>query len=458
MSKPRESRFGFIDTAHVYLKAGDGGNGASSFRREKFIPYGGPDGGHGGQGGGIWFEASSNITTLAEIASHPHVTVNNASPGSSNKKDGLKSEDKTIYVPRGTVIKRDGIVIADLKLDGQRFLAARGGRGGRGNTAFKTQFNTAPRISENGEPGDKFEADLELSVLADVGLVGFPNAGKSTLLSVISAARPKVASYPFTTLNPNIGMVTHKGKSFAAADIPGLIEGAHSGKGLGDTFLKHILRTKILIHLVDPQGFPGIKPEKAVRIIEKELKEYHPKLAKKTSILAVSKGDLPEAQKVFEELTKKFKKREVFLISGVSGKGVSRLLDRVIKLLPEIKEEDLYQAGGVPEAPRAAPVVKRGLVLSRDADGVLRGSGEKVDKLIAMTNFTQPDSWDRLHKVFKLIGLDKALKKAGVVADDLVRIGGREFQWSDEALPTGKPTKFAYKYRKTSDYGDGQLR
>lgn len=437
---------GFIDTAHVYLKAGDGGHGCSSFRREKFIPYGGPDGGHGGKGGDIWFEASSNITTLAEISFHPHITVPNASPGGGNRRDGLKSEDKTIYVPRGTVIKRDGQVMADLKNDRQRFLVAKGGRGGRGNTAFKTQFNTAPRISENGEPGEKFEAELELSVLADVGLVGFPNAGKSTLLSVISAARPKVAAYPFTTLNPNIGIVSHKATNFAVADIPGLIEGAHSGKGLGDMFLKHILRTRIIIHLVDPQGFSAIKPEKAVRVIEKELKEYHPKLAKKTAVLVVTKADLPEAEQVYKALTKKFKSREIFLISAASGKGVSKLLDHVIKLLPQIKEEDMYQAADT-NLPGPKPV-KKGFIVERDTDGVVMINGPRILKMVAMTNFSQPDSWDRLRRIFKLIGLDKALKKAGVMQDDLVRVGGMEFQWSDTTAPTGRPAKFAYKYRK----------
>ncbi|MDA8132224.1 MAG: Obg family GTPase CgtA, partial [Elusimicrobia bacterium] len=310
MSKPRTSH-DFIDTAHVFLKAGKGGNGASSFRREKFIPYGGPDGGHGGRGGSIWFVASANITTLREIAFHPHITAGDAAPGGGNKRDGADGEDKTLYVPLGTVVKREGAVLADLKEDGQRFLAAQGGRGGRGNTAFKTRFNTAPKISENGEPGEEYEAWLELSVLADVGLVGFPNAGKSTLLAAISAARPKIAGYPFTTLNPNIGMVTHKGKSFAAADIPGLIEGAHEGRGLGDLFLKHVLRTKLLVHLVDPAGFGDLKPEQAVRVIEKELKNFHPLLAKKTALLAVNKSDLPGTEKVQEALQKKFRKKEI---------------------------------------------------------------------------------------------------------------------------------------------------
>lgn len=434
----------FIDTAHVYLKAGNGGNGASSFRREKYIPYGGPDGGHGGIGGSIWFVATSNVTTLREIAFHPHITAEDANPGGGNKRDGANGEDKTLYVPLGTVVKKDGVILADLKEEGQRFRAARGGRGGRGNTAFKTRFNTAPKISENGEPGEEYEAWLELSVLADVGLVGFPNAGKSTLLAAISAARPKIAGYPFTTLNPNIGMVSHKGKSFAAADIPGLIEGAHEGKGLGDTFLKHIIRTKLLVHLVDPAGFGDFKPEKAVRVIEKELKGYHPLLGKKTAILVVNKSDLPEAAAVHEALQKKFKKREIFLISAATGKGVTKLLDRIIKLLPEIKTEDLYKPESLP-----APTPKSGgFRISPDAEGTYVVTGARIEKLIAMTNFAQPDSWDRLRRIFRTIGLDKALKKAGAVEGDLVRIAHREFQWSDAAPAAGRPGKFAYKYRR----------
>lgn len=445
MTQTRSGRSAtFIDTAHVYLKAGDGGNGASSFRREKYIPYGGPDGGHGGKGGSVWFVATPNVTTLREIAFHPHITAENGSPGGGNRRDGANGEDKTLYVPLGTVVKRDGVILADLKEDGQRFCVAKGGRGGRGNTSFKTRFNTAPKISENGEPGDEFEAWLELSVLADVGLVGFPNAGKSTLLAAVSAARPKIAGYPFTTLNPNIGMVSHKGKGFAVADIPGLIEGAHEGKGLGDQFLKHVLRTKLLVHLVDPAGFGGLKPEKAVTVIEKELKGYHPLLGKKTAILAVNKSDLPEAAKVHAALQKKFKKREVFLISAATGKGVSKLLDRVIKLLPEIKTEDLYK----PESAPAPTAKSGGFRVTLSEEGVFHVTGQRVEKLIAMTNFHQPDSWDRLRRVFRVIGLDKALKKAGAVEGDLVRIGKREFQWSDATLPSGRPSKFAYKYRQ----------
>ncbi len=451
-SNPRAQRTpsGFIDTARVYLKAGDGGNGCSSFRREKYIPYGGPDGGHGGRGGSIWFEASSNITTLSEVAHHPHITASNGCPGGGNRRDGAYGEDKTVYVPCGTVVKRDDSILADLKEDGQRFMVAKGGRGGRGNTAFKTRFNTAPKISENGEPGEKFDAFLELNVLADVGLVGFPNAGKSTLLSVISAARPKIADYPFTTLNPNIGMVSHKGKNFAAADIPGLIEGAHDGKGLGDLFLKHVLRTKLLVHLVDPRGFNGMKPEKAVRVIEKELKEYHPLLAKKVSILVLNKSDLPEAKEVYATLQKKFKKKEIFLISAATGKGLAKLLDRVIKLLPTIKEEQLYKAENKAAAAEAA---SRGFEIRATEEGTYAVTGAKIEKLIAMTNFAQPDSWDRIRRIFRTIGLDKALKKAGCLPGNYVHIAGREFEWSDEKLPEGRPSKFAYKYRKFEEYG-----
>ncbi|MFA6435357.1 MAG: GTPase ObgE [Elusimicrobiales bacterium] len=447
-NQTRSERTDFIDTARVYLRAGKGGDGCASFRREKFVPYGGPNGGNGGKGGDIYFEASTNITTLHAIANHPHIRATEGGPGQSKHMSGLKGSDILLHVPCGTIVKFDGRVVADLKRHGDRFLAARGGRGGRGNTSFKTKFNTAPKISENGEPGQEFTADLELSVLADIGLVGFPNAGKSTLLSTISAAKPKIAAYPFTTLTPHLGIVSHKGKSFAAADIPGLIEGAHEGRGLGDLFLKHVLRTKLLIHLVDPAGFGKFKPVDSVAVIAKELKTYHPELAKKQRILAVSKADLPEAKKVHDALAKKYKKHPVFLISAATGAGIKGLLDYIIALLPKIKEPAVYK----PELDRDATAlhkpVREGFKISEAEDGLMEANSEALTTIIAMTNFNQPDSINRLRRIFKLIGLDKALKKAGVLPGDQIRIAGKNFEWSEHQItPPHKRSKFAYKYQ-----------
>ncbi|OGR85902.1 MAG: hypothetical protein A2021_05220, partial [Elusimicrobia bacterium GWF2_52_66] len=440
----------FIDTAKVYIRAGTGGDGCSSFRREKFVPYGGPDGGHGGRGGDVFFEVTPNVNTLTEIASHPHIFATDGSPGKGKQMEGLSGRDILVYVPCGTVVKADGKVLADLKTPGQKYLAAKGGRGGRGNVSFKTKFNTAPHISEKGEPGIKLELTLELSVLADVGFVGFPNAGKSTLLARISAARPKIDSYPFTTLNPNLGVVRHKGSSFVAADIPGLIEGAHSGRGLGDQFLKHILRTRLLIQLVDPLGFKDCTPEQSVRVIAMELKKFHPLLAKKPRLLAVTKSDLPEANKVFYALTKKFKKQKIFLISPFTGAGTQKLLDAIIRLLPRIKETELF-------APKKAPCTRlinkplpKGFIVGRSADGMFELTGEKLLKIMAMVNFAQPDSLNRLRRIFKLIGVDKALKRHGVTAGETVRIAGREFEWTEE-IQRNRPkknAKFAYKYEE----------
>jgi GTP-binding protein len=446
-------RHNFIDTAKVYLRAGKGGNGCASFRREKFVPYGGPNGGNGGKGGDIYFEATPNITTLHEIAGHPHIRAGEGGPGQSQNMSGLNGEDILVYVPLGTIIRLDGRVAADLKRPGERFLAARGGRGGRGNTAFKTKFNTAPKISENGEPGQEYPADLELSVLADVGLVGFPNAGKSTLLSVISAARPKIAAYPFTTLSPHLGIVSHKGVSFATADIPGLIEGAHEGKGLGDMFLKHILRTRLLVHLVDPAGFDKFSPEESIKVIAKELKTFHPELAKKKRIIAVSKADLPGAKKLRDALAKKYGSGRVSLISAATGFGVRGLLDDIIGLLPGIKEPAVYKPEPKPgNAALCHKPVKEGFKIATGADGLLEAGSESLTTIIAMTNFNQPDSVNRLRRIFSLIGLDKALKKAGALPGDQVRIAGKNFEWSEQRVtPPHKQSKFAYKYRDRND-------
>jgi GTP-binding protein len=454
MQKPAHSeKENFIDTARVYLRAGKGGDGCASFRREKFVPYGGPNGGNGGKGGDIYFEASANITTLHEIASHPHVRAEEGGPGRSKNMSGLKGADMLLYVPCGTIIKIEGRIAADLKRQGDRFLAAHGGRGGRGNTSFKTKFNTAPKISENGEPGAEFTADLELSVLADVGLVGFPNAGKSTLLSTISAARPKIAAYPFTTLSPHLGIVSHKGKSFAAADIPGLIEGAHAGKGLGDLFLKHVLRTKMLVHLVDPAGFGKFKPVESVAIIAKELKTYHPELARKRRVIAVTKADLPEAKKVYEAIAKKHKKHPVFLISAATGLGIRSLLDHIISVLPEIKEPEVYKPEPGLDIPTLHKPIKAGIKITTGPDGLLEAGSETLNTIIAMTNFNQPDSINRLRRIFHLIGLDKALKKAGVLPGDNIRISGKNFEWSEHHItPPHKRSKFAYKYQTKTSY------
>lgn len=440
-------RGGFVDQVRIFLKAGKGGDGCASMRREKFVPYGGPNGGNGGEGGDIVLRASAGCNTLTELSFHPHVISPDGGNGKGKNLYGRNGEDTIVPVPAGTLVLRGGMVVADLKKEGDSFLAAKGGRGGRGNAMFKTHFNTAPMISEKGEPGDEATLDLELSLLADVGLAGFPNAGKSTLLSRISAARPKIAAYPFTTLNPNLGVVTHKYAGFVVADIPGLIEGAHEGKGLGDDFLRHILRTRLIIQLVDPQGFGGVTPEKSVKVIASELSGFNPELGSRKRLLVVTKADLPEAAKAYAAIKKKYKKDEVFLISGVTGEGVSKLLDRAIELLPSLPVPELYK----PE--------EKGPVLELKMDKGFRvepGSedhrwnvrGPRLKTLLAMTNFAQPDSLERLRRIFKGIGLDKALKKAGAVEGDIVAVEGWEFEWQDPPPPSpGREGKFAYKYK-----------
>ncbi|MBI4656907.1 MAG: GTPase ObgE [Elusimicrobia bacterium] len=448
----------FTDIARIYLKAGKGGDGCMSFRREKYVPFGGPDGGNGGKGGDIYIESSSNITTLTEIALHPHITAENGEHGKGKNLYGKAGKDTLIYAPAGTIIKKNDQILADLQKSGERFLAAKGGRGGKGNAAFKTRFNTAPRISEKGEPGEEFTLMLELNLLADVGLVGFPNAGKSTLLSIISSARPKIADYPFTTLKPNLGVVRHKGQSFVAADIPGLIEGAHEGKGLGDLFLRHLMRTRLLVQVIDPEGFKNTNPVSSIRIIRKELKKFSPELAGRPIITALNKSDLPSAGKVFPEITKKFKNDRIFLISAATGEGINKLLDRIITVLPKTKMPQIYAPSppeqpphfvnpvrnppcpkGTAAAPPMAGLISNGVKKIGGGFKILRAGennfevrGESLKKLMAMTNFSQPESVERLKGIFKKIGLDKALRRSGVSAGAIVTIEGKEFDWEDD--------------------------
>ena len=445
MNTEKSRHHGFVDRVRVYIKAGDGGNGCLSFRREKFVPFGGPNGANGGDGGDIYLEADRNLTTLLEVSYHPHIKGKPGSNGSSWNQEGSAGEDIIIYLPCGTLIKKDGRPFADLTTHAQRILIAKGGRGGRGNLAFKTHANTGPKIAELGEKGEDVILELELKVLADVGLLGFPNAGKSTFISYVSSARPKIANYPFTTLNPNLGMVYHKRKSFVMADIPGIIEGAHEGKGLGIAFLRHIERTRVLVHLVDPQGFENTTPVESVSVIANELKSFNPALVKTPRIIVVNKCDLPEAEEVYAKICKKYRVRKVFEMSAATGKGVSEVLDEVVRVLDNtpIKMEK-------EEAPQIAyhwvdPVFK----LQRGRDGMFEVVGKEVTRLVEMTNFSQPEAVMRLRNLLHRIGLDKELLKKGVIDGESVRIAGHEFEWSTEQDFTRKRKKLPYHITHT---------
>ena len=442
MNTEKSRHHGFIDRVRIYVKAGDGGNGCLSFRREKFVPYGGPNGADGGKGGDVYLQADRNLTTLLEVSYHPHIKGTMGSNGGSYNKEGCAGEDITVSVPCGTLVKKDGRPFCDMTVDGQIVMIA---RGGRGNLAFKTHANTAPKIAELGEKGEEVELELELKVLADVGLVGFPNAGKSTLLASVSSARPKIANYPFTTLNPNLGMVYHKRKSFAMADIPGIIEGAHEGKGLGIAFLRHIERTRVLVHLVDPQGFENTTAVESVVVIAGELKNFNPKLARTPRILVVNKSDLPQAAEVYEKLRKKYRAHKIFLISAATGHGVSELMDEVVRVLnvtPVVQEKE--------EAPQIAyHSVEPVFNLRRGDDGIFEVGGREVTRLVEMTNFSQPEAVIRLRNLLHRIGLDKALLKHGVMDGETVRIAGREFEWDAHEEFKRKHKKLPYKITHT---------
>ncbi len=438
----------FLDRVKIYVTAGKGGDGCLSFRREKFIEFGGPNGGCGGRGGDVILRAEPNLTTLLELAYHPHIDAPNGEKGGSYNKTGRAGENRYVYVPCGTIVRTlEGEFLVDMTKPGQEFVVAKGGAGGRGNQSFKTQQNTAPHIAENGLPGEEVTLILELKVLADLGLVGFPNAGKSTFLSRISAARPRIADYAFTTLNPNLGITLHQGVSFATADIPGIIEGASEGKGLGFQFLKHIERTRVLLHLVDPEGFDDLSAEESVKVIEKELKTFNKKLFDKPRIIAVNKADLPSAEKAFKAISKKFKKHKVMLISAATGEGVKEVLDEVVKILSSTPVEQIAVEEEKPVVHKVEPI----FTITRDENDVIHITGKKVEEFIAMTNFTQPEAVTRLKGIFKKIGLEKALLKQGVQDGDLLVVGGKEFEWNgdfDEEAPLA-PEHAGYKRRET---------
>jgi GTP-binding protein len=338
----------FVDEARIHVKAGNGGNGCASFRRERFVPRGGPNGGDGGKGGDVILQADAQLSTLLDLTYPKQILAQKGTHGKGKDQAGRNGEDLIIRVPVGTLVRDDqgGEVLEDLLFDGQRFVVARGGRGGRGNARFATATNRAPRHAEKGEKGEECWIRLELKLLADVGLIGYPNVGKSTLLSKISSARPKIADYPFTTLVPNLGVVTREEhRPFVVADIPGLIGGASRGAGLGLTFLRHVERTRLLIHLLDISEGSSQNPLKDFQTLNHELNAYHPSLHEKTQIIALNKIDIPSVRERTVDLEVQFKKigHPLFLISGKTGEGVEGLMETVSQTLESISSPKYEQ-------------------------------------------------------------------------------------------------------------------
>ncbi len=425
------------DKVTIFVKAGNGGNGSAAFRREKYVPRGGPSGGDGGRGGHVYLLADAQLNTLLPFRYEKKFVAENGVHGGKNTMYGRQGRDVIIRVPPGTVVRAEiegQTYTVDLERPGQRLLAARGGRGGLGNVHFATATRQTPRIAELGEPGEEFWLELELKLIADVGLIGFPNAGKSTLLSVISAARPRIAAYPFTTLQPNLGLVEVGDQRFVVADVPGLIEGAHQGVGLGIDFLRHIERTRLLVHIIDAAGVDGRDPLTDYQQINAELYQYQPELAQRPQIVVLNKLDLPEAQANLERLQRALPvaAEDLFAIAAVTREGVADLLAHIAQRLRKIP------------APMRDPVEPDEPVLTwpvPDVDPNLftvepegegwRVRGRKIERLIAMTNFDQPEALDRIQRVLDASGISAALLEAGVQDGDVVYINKAELIWSD---------------------------
>jgi GTP-binding protein len=429
----------FLDEVTIHVQAGDGGAGSMHFHREKFVPFGGPDGGDGGTGGDVILRADRELNTLFTFKRRRRFQAEPGQAGGQNKMRGRAGEDLVVPVPVGTVVRdaETGEVIADLARDDQMVVVARGGKGGLGNVHFKTSTNQAPHFAEKGEPGESRTLDLELKVIADVGIVGLPNAGKSTLLSVISAARPKIADYPFTTLTPNLGVVEvdEEAPPFVVADIPGLIEGAHEGVGLGHEFLRHIERTLVLIHLIDGSGD---LPLEAFRQINAELGQYAADLTDKPQIVAVNKMDIPEVRERWAELRGELKREgyEALPISAVTREGVDALVYRTAQVLSE-------QVREVEEEPHEVEVI----TIKPPADhfeierkrSTFHVYGETVQRLAVMTDMENDEAVHRLQTRLKRMGLFAALERAGAREGSKVRIGDVEFTWDTTYEPEVKP-------------------
>ena len=423
----------FYDKARIFVKGGNGGDGVVAFRREKYVPRGGPSGGNGGRGGSVIFKGDEGLRTLVDFKYKKHYRADRGAHGQGSKRHGKDGEDLVIRVPVGTVIRdaATGDLIGDVTYHGQEICVARGGRGGRGNASFASSQNRAPNFAEKGEPGEEREIDMELKLLADVGLVGFPNVGKSTIISRVSAAKPKIENYHFTTLVPNLGTVYIPNEgSFVMADIPGLIEGAHLGQGLGHEFLRHIERTRLIIHVLDIAQSEGRDAFEDFEKINYELSQYSEELGRRRQIIAANKMDLTGAEENLNRLQSELGGYyEIFPVSAATGKGLDALVLRAWEIINEMAEE----------APVEQEVQERVLIKAQERkpfvidyqDGIYVVTGKEVERHVAMTDMDNEDAIRRLQRIFIVMGLEDALREKGIQSGDTVRIGAVEFEFRD---------------------------
>ena len=420
----------FIDRVKIYVQAGTGGNGTVAFRREAHVPKGGPSGGDGGRGGSVIFVATNSLSTLLDLRYYREYKAQNGEKGHAKKMHGADADDLVIRVPVGTCVYDDdtGNIIADLTKDGQRAVIAKGGRGGRGNARFASSRNPAPKICENGEPGEKFNLRVELKLLADVGLVGFPSVGKSTLLSVVSKARPQIADYHFTTIVPNLGVVQVKdGRSFVMADLPGLIEGASQGKGLGHQFLRHIERCRVIVHIIDMSGSEGRDPYEDYVTINKELGEYEYRLLERPQIIVANKMDGDEAEENLKKFKEKLGDQKVFPIIAPIHEGIDAVLYAVADALetaPDFFNQEEEQESVLYNYKEE----EKPFTIHNKGNGVWEVTGKKVERLVQMASFTTDDGFQRFALQIRNMGIDDALREAGCEDGDTVRLYDFEFE------------------------------
>ena len=421
----------FVDEIKVKVIAGDGGSGCTSFRREKFVPMGGPDGGNGGRGSNIVFVGDKSLKTLIDLRYMKIIKGKKGQNGEGSNRYGKNSEDIIIKVPLGTTIYDDdtGLVIKDIVNENDEAIVARGGRGGRGNRAFATQENPAPKFSEKGESGEIRFLRCELKMLADVGIVGLPSVGKSTFLSVISNAKPKIASYHFTTLSPNLGVVRLKnGESYVVADLPGLIEGAAEGAGLGDKFLKHADRCKIILHMIDMSAEEGRDVVEDYKVIRKELEKYSKKLANKKEIIVASKMDNPSFKDNLEKFQKAYPDLAVYGISSFTGEGIDNLLEKVGKTLKDIEEQSPYSEEELEENVYIKFKVEKPYTITKEND-IWVVKGKEIERLFSMTKFEEEEGALRFGRILRAMGVEDELAALGAKPGDDVSINDYLFTY-----------------------------